>query len=542
MAFIHRLGLNKVFRLFDPVVRPIVNYLPDARLEKCVNTWDLRAAAELRTHKMCFGYLDSGADDEIAINRSRSAYAEYEMHYNLLAGNSPETLDLKTKIFGRDVNLPFFMCPTAGHRMFHTIGERAGAQVANEKKILFGLSSLATTSVEDIGKEHPKELPKVFQLYLWKDKGLNRALLQKAREHGYDAVALTADFTWFGNRERDRRNGFSVPPNYSVQQIVEAIKRPAWTWDLLTHDVYTYANINKDVPAESMANFINSQLCPDFDWKDAEWLANEWGGNLALKGVVRADDAVKCLDHGFNSIWVSNHGGRQLETAPPTIDVLPEIRAAVGPDVPIVLDGGIMRGTDIAKAIAMGADAVGVGKVSTCGRRAGRSGGLTGKKRPTCTASPRGASRACGRPSTCSRTSLSARWGSWAPARSRSSRSADRTSSGSATRRRGRPRGPRRSSRPSSRPPAEAGSGGREGGRRRRLPAAADDVCVFVFHSFCVITITFLGDLRRPWEDPAARRLGGSAARWLGGSLRPSPPPRSVQPVPLVPRWWGATR
>ena len=380
MAFIHRLGLNKVFRLFDPVVRPIVNYLPDARLEKCVNTWDLRAAAELRTHKMCFGYLDSGADDEIAINRSRSAYAEYEMHYNLLAGNSPETLDLKTKIFGRDVNLPFFMCPTAGHRMFHTIGERAGAQVANEKKILFGLSSLATTSVEDIGKEHPKELPKVFQLYLWKDKGLNRALLQKAREHGYDAVALTADFTWFGNRERDRRNGFSVPPNYSVQQIVEAIKRPAWTWDLLTHDVYTAANINKDVPAESMANFINSQLCPDFDWKDAEWLANEWGGNLALKGVVRADDAVKCLDHGFNSIWVSNHGGRQLETAPPTIDVLPEIRAAVGPDVPIVLDGGIMRGTDIAKAIAMGADAVGVGKVSTCGRRAGRSGGLTEEK------------------------------------------------------------------------------------------------------------------------------------------------------------------
>merc|ERR1711924_165230 len=117
--------------------------------------------------------------------------------------------------------------------------------------------------------EHPKEYPKVFQLYLWKDKGLNRALLQKAREHGYDAVALTADFTWFGNRERDTRNGFSVPPNYSVRQIVEAIKRPAWTWDLLVNDVYTYANIDKNVPAESMAAFINKQLCPDFNWKDA---------------------------------------------------------------------------------------------------------------------------------------------------------------------------------------------------------------------------------------------------------------------------------
>jgi len=315
MAFIHRLGLNKFFRLFDPIVRPIVNAGPNHRLEKCVNTWDLRDAAKLRTHQMCFGYLDSGADDEIAIARSRSAYADYECHYNVLAGNSPDTLDLKTKIFGRDVNLPFFMCPTAGHRMFHTLGEKAGAAVAREKGILFGLSSLATTSVEDIGKEHPKEYPKVFQLYLWKDKGLNRALLQKAREHGYDAVALTADFTWFGNRERDTRNGFSVPPNYSVRQIVEAIKRPAWTWDLLVNDVYTYANIDKNVPAESMAAFINKQLCPDFNWKDAEWLANEWGGNLSLKGVVRPDDAVKALDHGFNSLWVSNHGGRQLETA-----------------------------------------------------------------------------------------------------------------------------------------------------------------------------------------------------------------------------------
>merc|ERR1712078_243799 len=209
------------------------------------------------------------------------------------------------------------------------------------------------------------EYPKVFQLYLWKDKGLNRALLQKAREHGYDAVALTADFTWFGNRERDTRNGFSVPPNYSVRQIVEAIKRPAWTWDLLVNDVYTYANIDKNVPAESMAAFINKQLCPDFNWKDAEWLSNEWGGNLSLKGVVRPDDAVKALDHGFNSLWVSNHGGRQLETAVPTIDVLPSIRAAV------VMDGGVMRGTDIAKALAMGADAVGVGKAYLYGLAAG---------------------------------------------------------------------------------------------------------------------------------------------------------------------------
>lgn len=313
--------------------------------------------------------LSSGADDEVAIRRSRSAYSDYEMHYDVLAGNSPDTLDLSTKIFGRNVSLPFFMCPTAGHRMFHTIGERATSSVAAEKGMLFGLSSLSTVSIREIAAEQPKDMPKVFQLYLWKDKGLNRDLLAAARESGYDAVALTADFSWFGNRERDRRNGFSVLPNYSAQQVVEAIKKPAWTWDLITNDVYTYSNINQDVPAESLAAFINKQLSPDFNWDDAEWLAGEWGGKFSLKGVVRPDNAVKALRHGFDSIWVSNHGGRQLETAPPTINVLPEIRAAVGPSVEIILDGGVMRGTDIAKGLALGADSVGIGKVSSFDRR-----------------------------------------------------------------------------------------------------------------------------------------------------------------------------
>lgn len=376
MAFVHALGLHRALKLLDPVVGPLVNYAPQARLRNAVNVWDLRTLAELRCHKMCFDYLDSGADDEIALRRSRSAYDDFEMHYRVLAGNKPETLDLRTKVFGRDVDLPFFMCPTAGHRMFHTVGERAGAAVAQEKGIVFGLSSLATTSIEDIGQLHSRTWPKVFQLYLWKDKGLNRDLLARARENGYDAVALTADLSWFGNRERDRRNGFSVPPNYSWRQVVEALKRPAWTWDFLTNDVYRYANINQTVPAESMAGFVNSQLCEDFTWKDAEWIAGEWGGQLALKGVVRADEAVKALDHGFTSVWISNHGGRQLETAPPTIEVLPEIRSAVGDDVEVIIDGGVMRGTDIAKALALGADAVGIGKAYLYGLAAGGQPGV----------------------------------------------------------------------------------------------------------------------------------------------------------------------
>lgn len=201
-------------------------------------------------------------------------------------------------------------------------------------------------------------------------------MLAKAKEAGYDCLALTVDFTWYGNRERDIRNGFTIPPAYSVKQVVEAIKRPCWTWDYISSPDYTYANLQSDVPADSLAAFVNSQINPAFDWNDANWLCQEWGGNVAIKGVVRPDDAKRAVECGFQTIWVSNHGARQLETSPATIDVLPSIREAVGPDVPIVLDGGIQRGTDICKALALGADAVGFGKPYLYGLAAGGYDGV----------------------------------------------------------------------------------------------------------------------------------------------------------------------
>jgi L-lactate dehydrogenase (cytochrome) len=308
--------------------------------------------------QMIFDYLDGGADDEITLRRNKDAFSELEMNYKVLAGIKPP-LDLSTKLFGCNVQLPFFGCPTAGNRMFHYKGEEAAAQAAQHHGALYALSSLSTTGITEIAEIHKG--PKVFQLYVWKDRQLVGDVLQQAKEAGFTALALTVDVSWMGNRERDPRNGFSVPPNYTVRQMVEAAKKPAWTFDFLSHEPYTYACFNKDIPAESMASFINSQLTPDFSWSDAEWLLGEWNGPAALKGVVRPDDAVRAVGLGFSTIWVSNHGGRQLETAPATIDVLPSIRNAVGPNVEILLDGGIQRGTDIAKAIALGADGVGVG-------------------------------------------------------------------------------------------------------------------------------------------------------------------------------------
>lgn len=322
---------------------------------------------------MVFDYLDAGADDEISLRRGKDAYSELEMHYKILAGIKPP-LDLSTKIFGCDVNLPFFGCPTAGNRMFHWEGETAAARAAAHHGTLYGLSSLATTGITEIGEIYKG--PKVFQLYVWKDRELVKEVLAKAREGGFNALALTVDFTWYGNRERDIRNDFSIPPKYSIAQMVEAIRKPAWTYDFLSHEPYTYACINTDVPADSLAAFVNSQLSPEFGWKDAEWLLGEWNGPAAPKGVVRPEDAVKAVEIGFSSIWVSNHGARQLETSPATIDVLPSIRAAVGPDVEIIMDGGVQRGTDICKALALGADSVGVGKPYLWGLAAGGTEGV----------------------------------------------------------------------------------------------------------------------------------------------------------------------
>ena len=208
------------------------------------------------------------------------------------------------------------------------------------------------------------------------DKELLKEVLDTAKAGHFQSMALTVDLAWYGNRERDIRNGFSIPPTYSAKQILEAAKRPAWTWDFLSNPEYNYALINKNVPAASLASFINAQLSPSFNWEDAQWLCDQWAGPRAIKGICRVEDAMRALEAGFTTIWVSNHGGRQLDTSPATIDILPDIRDAVGPDIEIILDCGVQRGTDIVKALALGADGVGIGKPYLYGLCAGGGDGV----------------------------------------------------------------------------------------------------------------------------------------------------------------------
>ena len=440
------------------MVRPLLDYPSRRRLDRCINISDLRDAAKLRAHKMVFDYLDAGADDEITIRRNKDAYSQLELHYRILAGLSPP-LDMSTRVMGRDVKIPFFVSPTAGSKMFHADGEVGVARAASAAGAMYSLSTMGTAAPAEVAPAVPAHHPKLFQLYVWKDRSLVRDMLAQAREHGFHALALTVDLTWYGNRERDHRNGFTVPPAYTAKQTWEAMRRPAWTWDFLSSPEYAYAAV--DLAAQGRARraadgsvgetsasdapfptdrreqvaFIRDAFDPSFSWDDAEWLCQEWNeGPVALKGVVRPSDALKAVDRGFDAVWVSNHGGRQLETAPAPIDVLPSIRDAMGGvgawhvaktaeedafksaasngadfndkgtyaevrkkaakaasdacggshlvaaktglPVEIVVDGGVQRGTDVLKGLAMGADAVAIGKPYLYGLCAGGEAGV----------------------------------------------------------------------------------------------------------------------------------------------------------------------
>jgi isopentenyl diphosphate isomerase/L-lactate dehydrogenase-like FMN-dependent dehydrogenase len=394
----HQWGFHKVFQRCIPKKRR--NQLQQwfdrhhiEALQNATSIMEIRQIAKQRAHRMIFDYMDGGADDEVTLRRNQEAFSDYEFRRKTLDDDdSPLSLtdiSLSTTLFSHHVDLPFFACPTAGNKMFHVQGEAAVAQVAKERSTVYTMSSLSTTSFHDICQMLPassNKVPKVFQLYVWKDRALVKDLLHQAkRDHGFTGLALTVDATWMGNRERDIRNGFSIPPDYGMQQTIQAMRAPAWTLDFVTHDPYKYACINQDVPAESLVSFIHRQLTPDFGWQDAEWVLGEWvgGGNgtdsdtftAALKGVVRPEDAVHAAQMGFDTVWISNHGGRQLDTAPATVDVLSQIKEALAKiqrsHVVIVLDGGIQCGADIAKALALGANGVGIGKPYLWGLCAG---------------------------------------------------------------------------------------------------------------------------------------------------------------------------
>ena len=337
------------------------------RLKDCINVDDLRLAAKRRAHKMVFDYIDGGADDEKTLRTNSSAFDDYDLAFRVLRG--VDDVDTSTTLLGEEIDVPFFCSPSAGNRLFHTEGEIAVARAAADVGTIYSLSTLSSITMEEVAVATAS--PKWFQLYVWKDRGLVREMLARAREADYRALILTVDFAVTGNRERDLRNGFTIPPSYGLRQAWEAIKSPRWSIDYVFGKSIKYANLSADTAAVSLNEFVADQLHAGLSWHDAEWLLGEWSGNAVIKGVVRPDDARQAVDIGFNAIAISNHGGRQLDRSAVPIRVLPSIADRIGSDAELIVDGGVRRGTDIIKAIALGASAVSFARPYLYGLAAG---------------------------------------------------------------------------------------------------------------------------------------------------------------------------
>lgn len=332
-------------------------------LKDCHNFDDYRKLAKKKLPSPIFHYIDGGADDEVTLKRNTESFNSCDLVPNVLSDVS--SVDLSTTVLGQKIDFPLFLSATAMHRLYHHHGERATAKAAEKMGTMFGISTMATTSIEDIGKLTIG--PKLFQIYIHKDRGLTDNLIERCKQVGFNSMCLTVDTVVAGNRERDHRTGFSTPPRLTLSSLLSFALHPGWSLNYLFSDKFKLENIihmtDKGSSIDkSVIDYINEQFDPSMNWKDAEYCVKKWGGPFALKGVMSVDDAKKAIDIGCSAIMISNHGGRQLDGSRAPFDQLSEIVDAVGDKIEVILDGGIRRGTHVLKALALGAKACSFGK------------------------------------------------------------------------------------------------------------------------------------------------------------------------------------
>ncbi len=334
------------------------------KLSDCHNFQDFRLLAKKRLPSPIFNYIDGAADDELTYKRNTEAYNEVDLIPNVLAG--VDDIDLSTTIFGKKIAMPLYCAPTAVQRLFHHDGERAVAKAAQKYGTMFGVSSLGTVSVEEIGSLI--DTPKMFQFYFHKDRGLNKSMLDRAKEAKFDVLALTVDTITGGNRERDLRTGFVIPPKIDLSGLISFIVKPMWGINYVTHPKFELPHLQDHVGAgtsavTSIGSYFSTMLDQSMNWRDAEKLAVEWGGHFALKGIMSVADAKRAVDIGCTGIMVSNHGGRQLDGSTSPFDQLADIVDAVGDKIDVICEGGIQRGTHVLKALSVGAKACSGGRL-----------------------------------------------------------------------------------------------------------------------------------------------------------------------------------
>lgn len=334
------------------------------RLSDCHNIDDFRKLAKARLPFPVFDYIDGAADDELTKARNTAAFAGVDLVPDVLAGVAE--IDTSCTILGRRSALPLMLSPTAVQRAFHWQGETAVAKAAEKFGLWFGISSLATRSIEEIAALTSG--PKLFQLYVHKDKGLNASMIQRCQAARFDALALTVDTIVSGKRERCLRSGFTTPPRFTPASIISYATRPRWTLDYLCREKFRLPNLDTHVAegtgkAVSIAEYFNTMLDTAMDWETAAKIRQDWGGTFVLKGVMSAADARRAVEIGADAIMISNHGGRQLDGSRAPFDQLPEIVEAVGGKIEIICDGGVRRGTHVLKALCSGATAASGGRL-----------------------------------------------------------------------------------------------------------------------------------------------------------------------------------
>ncbi len=334
------------------------------RLGDCHNIEDFRRLARKRLPGPVFHYIDGAADDEVTKDRNTAAFDECDLVPNVLAG--VESVDTSVTVMGRKIAMPLFLSPTALQRVFHWRGERAVGAAAEKFGTYFGISSLATVGIEEIGRTISS--PKLFQLYVHKDKGLNAAMIAACKAAQFDAIALTVDTIVSGKRERCMRTGFSSPPKITAGSAMSYALHPAWVLNYFGREKFDLPNLSGHLAAGTkfalpIADYFNTMLDPAMDWKTAQAIRAEWGGEFCLKGVMSVEDARRAVDIGATAIMVSNHGGRQLDGSRAPFDQLAEIVDAVGDRIDVICDGGIRRGSHVLKALSVGAKACSGGRL-----------------------------------------------------------------------------------------------------------------------------------------------------------------------------------
>jgi L-lactate dehydrogenase (cytochrome) len=334
------------------------------RLTDCHNIDDFRQLAKARLPWPVFDYIDGAADDELTKVRNTEAYTRADLVPDVLAG--VEQIDMSCTIMGKRSALPLILSPTALQRVFHWQGERAVARAAEKFGVWCGISSLATVSIEEIGAMIAS--PKMFQLYVHKDKGLNQSMIERCKAAKFDAIALTVDTIVGGKRERCLRSGFSSPPKFTASSALSYAIKPRWALNYLFRERFALPNLDTHVregTAESVSiqKYFSEMLDQSMDWKMVEQIRADWGGTFCLKGVMSVADARRAADMGIDAIMLSNHGGRQLDGSRAPFDQLPEIVDAVGGRIEVICDGGVRRGTHVLKSLCTGATAASGGRL-----------------------------------------------------------------------------------------------------------------------------------------------------------------------------------